>query len=145
MPVAKVSASISGPSSRPRGLLVDTMQIVEPRKHVPVPDHLLNSSKFNIFTIFLYIQAFTLGVCWNLSHFMTWLSEMFPVVEIYSKLEQNEIVKASPSVIHFAGFEIGKTQKQKLSLGNVASEPQRFHIIPPQSKFFDIKYKKSVR
>ena len=39
------SATLSGPSSRPRGLLVETMQIVEPKKHPPVPNHLLSSSK----------------------------------------------------------------------------------------------------
>ena len=53
MPVAQISSSLSGPSSRPRGILVETMQIVEPRKHVPVPDHLLNSSKF----IFKYLNV----------------------------------------------------------------------------------------
>ena len=66
------------------------------------------------------------------------------VSEIYSKIAQNSIVQATPAVVHFAGFDLGKPQRQILQLGNVSTDVQRMHIIPPQTKYFDIKYKKGV-
>ena len=47
-------------------------------------------------------------------------------------------------MIHFGGFELNKTHSQVIHLGNISTEVQRMHIIPPQTKFFYIKYKKSV-
>ena len=54
------------------------------------------------------------------------------------------MVQAKPAVIHFSGFELGITQTMILQLGNVSTEVQRMHIIPPQTKYFNIKYKKNV-
>ena len=65
-------------------------------------------------------------------------------LEIYSKLAQNDWFQAKPAVLHFGGIEIGKTQKQVLKLANVSTEVQRLHIIPPQSKYFNIRYTKQV-
>ena len=70
--------------------------------------------------------------------------DSFSLSEIYSKVAQNTVVQARPAVIHFGGFELGKTMKQKLFVSNVSSEVQRYHIIPPQSKYFNIKYTKNV-
>ena len=56
------SATLSGPSSRPRGLLVETMQIVEPKKHPPVPNHLLSSSKLTKLYLCNMLVKFTLRV-----------------------------------------------------------------------------------
>ncbi|XP_064648100.1 cilia- and flagella-associated protein 221-like [Lineus longissimus] len=90
------------------GILLDTLQLVAPRKELQVPNHLLET-------------------------------------KIYSKVAQNSVVQARPAVIHFGGFELGKTLKQTLWLGNVSTEVQRYHIIPPQSKYFSIKYTKNDR
>lgn len=68
----------------------------------------------------------------------------FFFAEIYSKIAGNDVVQARPSVVHFAGFELGITQEVELRLGNVSTEVQRMHIIPPQTKYFNIKYKKNV-
>ena len=76
--------------------------------------------------------------CWRWSI----LQHMFP--EIYSKIGQNDIVQARPSVVHFAGFEVNKTHTQKLFLINVATEVHRMDVIPPQTKYFYIKYMKQV-
>ena len=64
--------------------------------------------------------------------------------EIYSKIGQNDVVQARPSVVHFAGFEVNKTHTQKLFLINVATEVHRMDVIPPQTKYFYIKYTKQV-
>lgn len=48
-------------------------------------------------------------------------------------------------MVHFEGFEIGKTQKIIVQLCNVARSVVRMHIIPPQTKHFMIKYTKGER
>ena len=35
----------TGSLSRTRDILIETMQLVEPRKQIPVPNHLLETSK----------------------------------------------------------------------------------------------------
>jgi len=67
------------------------------------------------------------------------------ISEIYSKIGQNDVVQARPAVVHFAGFEVNKTHTQKLFLINVATEVHRMDVIPPQTKYFYIKYTKQVR
>lgn len=66
------------------------------------------------------------------------------LAEIYSKIAQNDSFQARPAVVHFGGIELGKTQKQILKLVNVSTEVQRLHIVPPQSKYFSVKYAKQV-
>ena len=67
------------------------------------------------------------------------------VSEIYSTVAQNSVVQARPSVLHFGGFEVGKTHTATLQLANVSTEVQRMHVIPPQTHYFYIKYTKNVR
>jgi len=66
------------------------------------------------------------------------------VTEIYSKVAQNSIVQARPAVIHFSGFDLNKVHKVVLRLANVSGDVQRMHIIPPQTKYFYVKYTKNV-
>lgn len=111
MPAADVISR--GPISQQNGvvksgLLIETMQLEEPRKSQPVPNHLLET-------------------------------------KIYAKIAQNSMVMAKPSVVHFDGFEIGKKHIRSLSIVNVSMEVIRMHIIPPQTKYFYIKYTKSER
>ena len=68
----------------------------------------------------------------------------FYISEIYSKVAKNAVVEAEPSVLHFGGFELGVTQTQVINLINVSAEVQKMHVIPPQTKYFYIKYKKAV-
>ncbi|KAK2178566.1 hypothetical protein NP493_535g01047 [Ridgeia piscesae] len=93
---------------RARSTTLADMQLVEPRKEGPVPNHLLET-------------------------------------KIYSKIGQNDVVQARPAVVHFAGFEVNKTHTQKLFLINVATEVHRMDVIPPQTKYFYIKYTKQDR
>lgn len=90
------------------GLLIETMQIEEPRKSQHVPNHLLET-------------------------------------KIYTKIAQNSMVLAKPSVIHFGGFEVDKKHTLALSIVNVSTEVIRMHIVPPQTKYFYIKYTKNER
>lgn len=64
--------------------------------------------------------------------------------EIYTKIAQNSLVLAKPSVIHFGGFEVDKKHTVSLSIVNVSTEVLRMHIIPPQTKYFYVKYTKNV-
>lgn len=90
------------------GLLIETMQLEEPRKSQHVPNHVLET-------------------------------------KIYTKIAQNSMVLAKPSVIHFGGFEVDKKHTMSLSIVNVSTEVIRMHVIPPQTKYFYIKYTKNER
>ncbi|KAK2149919.1 hypothetical protein LSH36_431g01010 [Paralvinella palmiformis] len=98
----------TGSLSRTRDILIETMQLVEPRKQIPVPNHLLET-------------------------------------KIYSKVTKNAIIEAEPSVLHFGGFELGVTQTRVINFINVSAEVQKMHLIPPQTKFFYVKYNKADR
>jgi len=65
-------------------------------------------------------------------------------VEIYSTLGNNGILIASPTVLHFAGFEVGRVRRLKLDIINSSADVQRMHIVPPQTKYFRIQYTKNV-
>ncbi|XP_077129518.1 cilia- and flagella-associated protein 221 isoform X1 [Ranitomeya variabilis] len=64
---------------------------------------------------------------------------------VYMKLGSNVLFAAEPAVLHFGGFEIGKTLHQVLKLVNISADVSNVHIIPPQSKHFTINYKKADR
>lgn len=81
---------------------------------------------------------------------MIWYEIYFfnPIIyfsEIYSKVSQNACVLAKPAIIHFGGFEVDKKHVQSLQIVNASTEVINMHIIPPQTKYFYIKYKKTVR
>jgi len=65
-------------------------------------------------------------------------------VEIYSTLGSNGILTVSPTVLHFAGFEVGQVRRLKLNIINSSADVQRMHILPPQTKYFRIQYTKNV-
>lgn len=110
--VTALSRTISGPIGLHEGSkelpLVETMQLVEPRREKTVPNHLLET-------------------------------------KIYSKVSQNAMVLAKPAIIHFGGFEVDKKHVQSLQIVNASTEVINMHIIPPQTKYFYIKYKKTER
>ncbi|KAM8934069.1 cilia- and flagella-associated protein 221 [Pelodytes ibericus] len=63
----------------------------------------------------------------------------------YTKLTSNRIVQASPGILHFGGYEVGKQYKQTLKLINISQDVMTLHIIPPQTKHFSISYNKTHR
>ncbi|XP_067649334.1 cilia- and flagella-associated protein 221-like isoform X1 [Haliotis asinina] len=65
--------------------------------------------------------------------------------KIYSKVGQNAAVHTRPSTLHFDGFELHKKQTRSFKIVNASSDVLRMHIIPPQTKYFYIKYSKSER
>ena len=54
--------TVSRPMTRTQGILLETMQYVEPRKNVAVPNHLLESSKVK------YLTCISLLVCEHVFH-----------------------------------------------------------------------------
>lgn len=92
----------------PTNLLIDTMELVEARKPMHVPNHLLETKTF-------------------------------------TKIGQNSMVHVKPESIHFDGFEVNEKHVKKLVILNASSDVLRMHLIPPQSKYFSIKYKKGDR
>ncbi|XP_073503665.1 cilia- and flagella-associated protein 221 [Phyllobates terribilis] len=64
---------------------------------------------------------------------------------VYMTLGSNVLFAAEPAVLHFGGFEIGRTLHQVLKLVNKSADVSNVHIIPPQSKHFTISYKKADR
>ncbi|XP_002660420.3 cilia- and flagella-associated protein 221 [Danio rerio] len=65
--------------------------------------------------------------------------------KVFTTLKSNSVVQAEPSELHFSGFEVGKDYKKILKLVNVSSDVLSVHILPPQTKEFQIKYTKKCR
>ncbi|XP_068102426.1 cilia- and flagella-associated protein 221 [Hyperolius riggenbachi] len=65
--------------------------------------------------------------------------------KVYSKLGRNGSVETEPAAVHYAGYEIGKSHRQLLKLVNLSPDVTTVHIIPPQSQYFSISYKKANR
>ncbi|XP_061464965.1 cilia- and flagella-associated protein 221 isoform X2 [Rhineura floridana] len=65
--------------------------------------------------------------------------------KIYTKLVRNNVIQAKPSIMHYGGYEIEKHHQQVLKLVNISGDVINVHIIPPETKYFQIKYSKIHR
>ncbi|XP_075286472.1 cilia- and flagella-associated protein 221 isoform X1 [Opisthocomus hoazin] len=65
--------------------------------------------------------------------------------KIYSELQRSKVIQAEPAVLHYGGYEVGKHHQQMLKLINISGDVVNLHIIPPQTKYFQIKYNKTHR
>ncbi|NXW51244.1 PCDP1 protein, partial [Nyctiprogne leucopyga] len=65
--------------------------------------------------------------------------------KFFSELQRSNVVQAEPAVLHYGGYEVGKHHQQILKLINISGDVINLHIIPPQTKYFQIKYNKAHR
>lgn len=60
----------------------------------------------------------------------------------YNNVKQVGFAEASPSVVHFGGYELGKVYTQYVHIINVSDKSQRVHILDPDTTWFKIKYRR---
>ncbi|XP_026708582.1 cilia- and flagella-associated protein 221 [Athene cunicularia] len=65
--------------------------------------------------------------------------------KIYSELQRSNVIQAEPAVLHYGGYEVGKHHQQTLKLINISGDVTNLHVIPPQTKYFQIEYNKTHR
>ncbi|XP_072198159.1 cilia- and flagella-associated protein 221 [Excalfactoria chinensis] len=65
--------------------------------------------------------------------------------KVYSERKKSNVIQAEPAVLHYGGYEVGKHHQQTLKLINISGNVINPHIIPPQTKYFLIKYSKTHR
>ncbi|NXJ10006.1 PCDP1 protein, partial [Odontophorus gujanensis] len=65
--------------------------------------------------------------------------------KVYSERKRSSVIQAEPAVLHYGGYEVGKHHQQTLKLINISGNVISPHIIPPQTKYFLIKYNKTHR
>lgn len=92
--------------ARTRAMVSESFDsFVVPVINKPVPNHLLETSK-HIQKQNWVIKIFLERVIFVISVVIFWYCFVF--VEIYAKVGQNSILQARPSVVHFAGFQVGE-------------------------------------
>lgn len=62
--------------------------------------------------------------------------------QIFRKTGKNNLIRIIPEKVLFTGFQPNVKMEKIVKILNISSQRQRFHILPPQTEFFKIVYKK---
>ncbi|XP_028927000.1 cilia- and flagella-associated protein 221 isoform X2 [Ornithorhynchus anatinus] len=65
--------------------------------------------------------------------------------KVYAQLQKNQLIEATPGILHFGGYRVNRHHQQTLSLLNISEDVINLLILPPQTRYFRIKYIKKQR
>eukprot|EP01135_Chromosphaera_perkinsii_P003986 Nk52_evm29s265 gene=Nk52_evmTU29s265 len=62
----------------------------------------------------------------------------------FIKLKENDSFQVEPAMVHFPGIKLNHTHVQKLKIINRTGTQKRVIIVPPETPYFSIKYRKKT-
>ncbi|XP_038602932.1 LOW QUALITY PROTEIN: cilia- and flagella-associated protein 221 [Tachyglossus aculeatus] len=65
--------------------------------------------------------------------------------KVYAQIQKNQLIEATPGILHFGGYQVHKHHQQTLNLLNISEDVINPLILPPQTRYFRIKYIKKQR
>ena len=109
-----------------------------------VPDHLADTRTITFASAIWAASAIVVLPMFVCSFQLTLCKSSFVYVGVFPRIKHTKVIEAQPDALHFGGFQLKQEYVLKLKLVNISDKVQRIHILPPQTKFFSVHYRKRV-